>query len=96
MIDFFCLVYYVCSSIELIPAIVRMFIRKSSHDYSRFSAALGFTSCVAWSLYIYLTEQTVLVYIGTALDIVWVTIYTIAVFAFWKREPNEETNHLQT
>ena len=36
-----CLVYYVCSAVELIPSIVRIIKRRSSIDYSILSTLLG-------------------------------------------------------
>lgn len=79
-----CLVYYVCSAVELIPSIVRIIKRRSSIDYSILSTLLGVIGTLAWSVYIYSSRQTTLVYLGTASDMFLVLIYTICIFKYHK------------
>lgn len=94
MINFLCLVYYICSSMELIPAIARMIRRKSSHDYSIISAVMSMVGTSCWSIYIACTEQTLVVYIGTLTDLILVMVYFVVILLFWKNTDNKEmTEH---
>lgn len=79
-----CLVYYVSSGIMEIPSIVRVLRRKSSVDYSMAGVWLNMIATVSWSIYIYVSEQIPLVYIGTTTDLVTAAIYTIVMCRYHK------------
>lgn len=80
-----CMIYYVLSGIEIFPSIVRIIKRKSATDYSLLGTVFTFVGTICWSLYIFLTEQTIFVCIGTITDLFTVILYTIVVFLYHKR-----------
>ncbi len=79
-----CLIYYVTSGIMEVPSIVRVVRRKSSIDYSLVGVWLNMIATASWSVYIYTSSQTTLVYIGTFTDLVTAIIYTIVMIRYHK------------
>lgn len=67
-----------------IPSIVRVLHRKSSVDYSMAGVWLNMIATVSWSIYIYVSEQIPLVYIGTTTDLMTAAIYTIVMCRYHK------------
>lgn len=84
-----CLVYYVSSGIMEMPSIVRVIRRKSSTDYSLAGVWLNMMATVSWSIYIYTSSQTPLVYIGTGTDFLTAMVYTIVMVRYHKKEEKE-------
>ena len=66
----FCTTYYVLSYIETIPQIVKLLKTKSSNDYSLGMISLQLIALISWSLYIFTSKQSIVVYIGTIIDLV--------------------------
>lgn len=83
-IDLCCLIYYVSSGIQEIPSIARVIKRKSSIDYSLPGVFLNLIAAVAWSIYIYSSEQTIIVKIGTFTDLMTVFVYTFVMLKYHK------------
>lgn len=77
-----CLIYYVTSAIMEVPSIIRVLRRKSSTDYSLAGIWLNMIATVSWSIYIYTSEQTVLVYIGTTTDFIMALVYIITMIKY--------------
>ena len=65
----FCTIYYVLSYIESIPQIVKLLKTKSSNDYSLGMISLQLIALISWSLYIFTSKQSIVVYIGTIIDL---------------------------
>lgn len=65
----FCTIYYVLSYIETIPQIVKLLKTKSSNDYSLGMISLQLIALISWSLYIFTSKQSIVVYIGTIIDL---------------------------
>lgn len=84
-----CLIYYVTSAIMEIPSIVRVLRRKSSTDYSLAGIWLNMIATVSWSIYIYTSEQTVLVYIGTTTDFIMALVYTVIMIKYHDKHVTE-------
>ena len=82
--DICCLLYYLIATIETIPTIIRIIKRKSSSDFSIMSTVMSLIGGTAWTIYIFLTEQSTLVYIGTIWDCVILLIYVFVVFRYHK------------
>ena len=66
----FCTAYYIFSYIQIIPQIIKLLETKSSEDYSIGMISLQLIAVVSWTLYIYTSEQNIIVYIGTIIDLV--------------------------
>lgn len=79
-----CLIYYSIATIEAVPSIIRIIKRKSSADFSIISTVLALISGTAWTTYIFLSEQTIIVYIGSIWDMIVLLLYTIVVFKYHK------------
>ena len=65
----FCTVYYILSYIQMIPQIIKLIKTKSSNDYSLGMISLQLIANICWSLYIFTSKQSKVVYIGTVIDI---------------------------
>ena len=90
----FCTIYYVLSYIETIPQIIKLLRTKSSNDYSLGMITLQLIALISWSLYIFTSKQSIVVYIGTIIDLVlllFVDFLIIKYYKFYKKgvDPNE-------
>ena len=81
---FFCTIYYILSYCQCIPQIGKLLKTKSSNDYSLGTLILQFVALVSWSLYIFTSEQALLVYIGTVIDLVLLIFTDILILKYYK------------
>ena len=84
----FCSVYYIFSYIQIIPQIKKLLKTKSSSDYSIGMLLLQFISIVSWTLYIFTSIQSTIVYIGTVIDLILVIYIDILILKYY--EPKKE------
>ena len=88
----FCTIYYVLSYIETIPQIVKLLKTKSSNDYSLGMISLQLIALISWSLYIFTSKQSIVVYIGTIVDLVLLLLVDFLILKYYKFkgvDPNE-------
>ena len=88
--EIFCIIYYICSYISGIPAIVKLLKTKKSNDYSLIEVILTIIGTTCWTIYIFSTEQSILVYIGTILDEIMIVIWNGLVIKYFKIEKKED------
>lgn len=77
-----CFIYYTVASIQTIPTIIRVIKYKESDDISLIHIWLSLISAHAWLTYILLSQQTMLVYIGTIWDHIVCLVYSIVVIKY--------------
>lgn len=77
----FCTIYYVLNYIKTIPQIIKLIQTKSSSDYSLSMILLQLISMISWTLYIFTSEQSLVVYIGTVVDLV---LLILTDYLIWK------------
>ena len=65
----FCTIYYILSYIQTIPQIFKLIKTKSSNDYSLGTILIQLLALLSWSLYIFTSKQSIIVYIGTIIDL---------------------------
>ena len=65
----FCTIYYILSYIQTVPQIMKLLKTKSSNDYSLGMVAIQLIALISWSLYIFTSKQSIIVYIGTVIDL---------------------------
>lgn len=80
----FCTTYYVLSYIETIPQIVKLLKTKSSNDYSLGMISLQLIALISWSLYIFTSKQSIVVYIGTIIDLVLLLFVDFLIIKYYK------------
>ena len=80
----FCTIYYILSYIQTIPQIVKLLKTKSSNDYSLGIIALQFFALVCWSLYIFTSKQSIIVYIGTVIDLLLLFLIDFFILRYYK------------
>ena len=80
----FCTIYYVLSYIETIPQIVKLLKTKSSNDYSLGMISLQLIALISWSLYIFTSKQSVIVYIGTVIDLLLLIFVDYLILKYYK------------
>lgn len=84
--EIFCIVYYICSYIAGIPAIVKLIKTKKSNDYSLAEAIITIVGTTSWTIYIFSTSQSIWVYVGTILDQVMVLVWDGLIIKYFKKE----------
>ena len=80
----FCTIYYVLSYIETIPQIVKLLKTKSSNDYSLGMISLQLIALISWSLYIFTSKQSIVVYIGTIIDLLLLFFVDYLIIKYYK------------
>ena len=80
----FCTIYYVLSYIETIPQIIKLIKTKSSNDYSLGMISLQLIALISWTLYIFTSKQSIVVYIGTIIDLVLLLLIDYLIIKYYK------------
>ena len=80
----FCTIYYVLSYMETIPQIVKLLKTKSSNDYSLGMISLQLVALICWSLYIFTSKQSIVVYIGTVIDLLLLLFVDFLILKYYK------------
>ena len=84
--EIFCTIYYVLNYVKTVPQIVKLIRTRSSGDYSLSMIILQLISMISWSLYIFTSQQSVIVYIGTVIDLVLLVLTDVLIFVYYKTE----------
>ncbi len=80
----FCTIYYVLSYIETVPQIIKLLKTKSSNDYSLGMISLQLIAIISWSLYIFTSKQSIVVYIGTIVDLLLLIFVDFLILKYYK------------
>ncbi len=80
----FCTIYYVLSYIEMSPQIIKLIKTKSSNDYSLGMIFLQLIALISWSIYIFTSQQSIIVYIGTVIDLVLLFLIDFLILKYYK------------
>ncbi len=80
----FCTIYYIFSYVEIIPQIVKLIKTKSSNDYSLGMVMLQFIALTSWTLYIFTSNQNIIVYIGTIIDMLLLIFIDLLIIKYYK------------
>lgn len=80
----FCTIYYVLSYIETVPQIIKLIKTKSSNDYSLGMISLQLIALISWSLYIFTSKQSIIVYIGTIIDLLLLLFVDFLIIKYYK------------
>ncbi len=80
----FCTIYYVLSYINTIPQIAKLLKTKSSNDYSLWQIVLKLIAIISWTLYIFTSEQNLIVYIGTIIDLILLLLVDFLILKYFK------------
>ena len=83
--EIFCTVYYVLNYVKTVPQIWKLITTRSSNDYSLSMIILQLISIVSWSLYIFTSRQSVIVYIGTVIDLLLLVITDVLIIRYYKK-----------
>ena len=80
----FCTIYYVLSYIQTIPQIIKLLKTKSSNDYSLGMITIQLIAIISWSLYIFTSKQSIVVYIGTIIDLILLFFVDYLILKYYK------------
>ena len=80
----FCTIYYICSYIQIIPQIIKLIKTKSSNDYSLGMLLLQFIGVSCWTIFIFTSNQNVIVYIGTIIDMLLLIFVDVLILKYYK------------
>ena len=99
----FCTIYYILAYAQSIPQIVKLLNckinckllkTKSSNDYSLGMITLQFISIACWSVYVFTSKQSIIVYIGTVGDLLRLIFVDFLIFKYYKNKENaDDRNH---
>lgn len=81
---FFCTIYYIFSYIETVPQIVKLIKTKSSNDYSLGMLLMQLIALISWSIYIFTSQQNLIVYIGTIIDLLLLLFIDFLILKYYK------------
>jgi len=84
---FLCIIYYICSYTQTIPQIIKLVRTRSSHDYSLWMLGIQFVGVACWTLYIFTSLQTPVVYIGSAVDMILMTLVDVLILKYYNNTP---------
>lgn len=79
----FCTLYYFFSYIQIVPQIGKLIKIKTSNDYSLGMITLQLISVISWSLYIFTSNQNIVVYIGTVIDLLLIIFIDILILKYY-------------
>ena len=79
----FCTIYYVLGYIEMLPQIIKLIKTKSSNDYSLGMIFLQLIALISWSIYIFTSQQSIIVYIGTVIDLVLLFLIDFLILKYY-------------
>ena len=88
----FCTIYYVLNYIQTVPQIIKLIKTKSSNDYSLGTILLELIALISWSIYIFTSGQSIIVYVGTILDLLLLFIVDYLIVRYYRFkgvDPNE-------
>lgn len=90
----FCTIYYICSYIQNVPQVIKLIKTKSSNDYSLWQICLKLFGTICWSVYVFTSIQSIIVYIGTIIDLILDVLVVILIFSFFnfKKIKNKNKN----
>ncbi len=80
----FCTIYYILSYIETVPQIIKLLKTKSSNDYSLGMITIQLVALISWSLYIFTSKQSIVVYIGTIIDLLLLLFVDYLILKYYK------------
>lgn len=80
----FCTIYYILSYVETVPQIIKLLKTKSSNDYSLGMIFLQLIALISWSLYIFTSIQSIIVYIGTIVDLLLLLFVDFLIIKYYK------------
>ena len=80
----FCTIYYVLSYTYTVPQIIKLIKTKSSNDYSLGMISLQLIAVISWTLYIFTSIQSVVVYIGTIIDLLLLLFVDFLILKYYR------------
>ena len=89
----FCTIYYILSYIDTVPQIIKLIKTKSSNDYSLGMISLQLIALISWSLYIFTSKQSIIVYIGTIVDLLLLLFVDFLIIKYYRFDKKVGNNH---
>ena len=86
----FCTIYYVLSYVKSVPQITKLLRTKSSNDYSLGNITLQLIGIISWSLYIFTSKQSIIVYIGTVTDLLILLFTDFLIVKYYKKKVHKK------
>jgi len=80
----FCTIYYILAYVETVPQIIKLIKTKSNNDYSLGMVALQMLALICWTLYIFTSVQSIIVYIGTIIDLLLLAFDDFLILKYYK------------
>ena len=88
--EIFCTIYYVLNYVKTVPQILKLIRTKSSSDYSLSMILLQLVSMISWSLYIFTSIQSIIVYIGTVIDLILLVITDVLILMYYRKPHSQQ------
>ena len=81
----FYIIYCILVYVEYVPRTVKLIRTESSADYSLGSVVLSFVGMICWAIYLFTTDQDLILYIGCFIDILMSLFFLVLVFKYHKK-----------
>ena len=91
---YFCTIYYVLSYIQTIPQIIKLIKTKSSNDYSLSMLLMQLISLISWSIYIFTSQQSIIVYIGTTIDLLLLLLVDYLILKYYNFDKSKNYKYI--
>lgn len=85
MNQIFYVIYCILVYVEYVPRTVKLIRTKSSTDYSLSSTVISFIGMICWAIYLFTTDQDLILYLGCFVDIILNVIFLVLVFKYHKK-----------
>lgn len=86
MNQIFYIIYCIIVYVEYFPRIIKLIRTKSSSDYSKGSTILSLVGMCCWTIYLFTTDQDLILYIGAFIDIILNIIFFVLVFRYYDKK----------
>lgn len=79
------IIYCIITYIEYFPRLIKLLKTKSSTDYSIGSIVLSLIGMFCWVIYLFSTQQDLILYIGAVVDICLNVLFAVLVIKYCKK-----------
>jgi uncharacterized protein with PQ loop repeat len=83
----YCIIVY----LEYFPRLIKLIKTKSSNDYSLGMQVLQLVGVISWSVYIFTSRQSVIVYIGTIIDLLLLFMIDFLILKYYNFQKKSQS-----
>lgn len=93
MNQIFYVIYCILCYVEYFPRLIKLIKTKSSSDYSKGSTVISLVGMFCWVIYLFTTDQDLILYLGAVIDILLNVVFAFLVFRYYGKEADLKTEN---